>query len=56
MQKDEHVATRRQALGMALKALAVAVPVVAVIASGAKDAKAAPSDFRRRYYRRRWWW
>ena len=36
MQTNERVVTRRQALGLALKALAVVVPVAAVIASGAK--------------------
>jgi hypothetical protein len=56
MQTNQKVATRREALGLALKALAVVVPVAAVIASGSKEAKAAgPADFRYRR-RRRWWW
>ena len=55
MQTNERVATRRQALGLALKALAVVVPVAAVIASDAKKAQATPTDFRYRR-RRRWWW
>jgi len=54
MQTNERVATRRQALGLALKALAVVVPVAAVLASSAKQAQAAPTEFRRRW-RRRWW-
>jgi hypothetical protein len=47
--------SRRQLLTMGLKALAVAVPVVAVV-SAAKPAKANPGpiEFRRRW-RRRWW-
>ena len=46
--------SRRQILTIGLKALAVAVPVVAV--ASAKPAKAAPGpvEFRRRW-RRRWW-
>jgi hypothetical protein len=56
MQTNERVATRRQALGLALKALAVVVPVAAVIASGSKEAQAAPAEYRNRYRRRRWWW
>jgi hypothetical protein len=55
MQTNDRVVTRRQALGLALKAVAVVVPVAAVIASGAKQAHAAPTEFRRRWYRRRWW-
>jgi hypothetical protein len=55
MQTNDRLVTRRQALGFALKAVAVVVPVAAVIAASAKDAKAAPTDWRRRYYRRRWW-
>ena len=54
MQTNDRVVTRRQALGLALKAVAVVVPVAAVIASGAK-AQANPTEFRRRWYRRRWW-
>ncbi len=48
--------SRRQLLTTGLKALAVAVPVAAVMVS-AKPAKAAPgpNEYRRRW-RRRWWW
>jgi hypothetical protein len=57
MQTNERVATRRQALGLALKALAVVVPVAAVIISDSKQGKAAePNDYRYRARRRRWWW
>ncbi len=47
--------SRRQLLTMGLKALAVAVPVAAVMMSG-KPAKASPgpNEYRRRW-RRRWW-
>jgi hypothetical protein len=55
MQTNERVATRRQALGLALKALAVVVPVAAVVVSGSKQAEARPVDYRYRR-RRRWWW
>jgi hypothetical protein len=54
MQTNDRVVTRRQALGVAFKALAVVVPVAAVLASSAKSAQAAPTEWRRRY-RRRWW-
>ena len=54
MQTNDRVVTRRQALGVALKALAVVVPVAAVLASSAKSAQAAPTEWRRRW-RRRWW-
>jgi hypothetical protein len=54
MQTNDRVVTRRQALGVAFKALAVVVPVAAVLASSAKSAQAAPTEWRRRW-RRRWW-
>jgi hypothetical protein len=54
MQTNDRVVTRRQALGVAVKALAVVVPVAAVLASSAKSAQAAPTEWRRRW-RRRWW-
>ncbi|HTU24994.1 MAG TPA: hypothetical protein VMF30_06330 [Pirellulales bacterium] len=55
MQTNDRIVTRRQALGLALKAVAVVVPVAAVLATSAKRAEAAPTEWRRRYWRRRWW-
>ena len=46
--------SRRQLLTIGLKALAVAVPVAAVVAGKSAQAGTGPTEYRRRY-RRRWW-